>query len=167
MVRPEGVIVAAERFKEQPEDLVPIVLHELAHFQQARVQGLETFLKIYGPGGSLLALALREGSAELIAELTTGRHINPAAERYGLAHESTLWPKFREEMRNPEPGDWMFVRPSNTDWPPDLGYWMGYRIARSYHEQASDKRRAIVDILGLTDFEAFLEKSRYGERFFQ
>jgi hypothetical protein len=39
---------------------------------------------------------------------------------------------------------------------------MGYRIARSYYEQAPDKGRAIQDILALTDFSAFLQASRYG-----
>jgi hypothetical protein len=164
MNRQEGVIIAAEGFTRRPEDVVPLVLHELGHFQSAMVQGVEVYRRVFGPDRTLLALALREGSADLIAELTTGRHINPAAERYGLAHEPELWSRFREEMHRREPGDWMFVRPANPDWPPDLGYWIGYRIAKSYYEQAADKRRAILDILGLTDFDAFLRSSRYAER---
>jgi hypothetical protein len=164
LTRPEGVLIAAERYVDQPGDVVPLVLHELAHFQQAVAQGAETYRRIYGPDGTLLALALREGSAELIAELTTGRHINPAAERYGLEHEKELWSSFREVMHNNEPGDWMFVFPSNPEWPPDLGYWIGYRIAKSYYDQADDKRQVINDILALTDFDAFLEASGYAER---
>jgi hypothetical protein len=122
LARPEGVLVAAERFTGRPEDIVPLVLHELTHIQQATVQGIDTYRRIYGPDQTLLALALREGSAELIAALTTGRHTNPTGERYGMAHERELWVRFREEMHRREPGDWMFVRPSNPEWPPDLGY---------------------------------------------
>jgi hypothetical protein len=164
MTRQEGVIIAAERFTHRPGNVVPLVLHELAHFQQAMVQGVEVYQRILGPERTLLALALREGSADLIAELTTGQHINPAAERYGLAHEPELWSRFREDMHRREPGDWMFVRPANPDWPSDLGYWIGYRIAKSYYDQAQDKRQAILDILRLTDFDAFLRASGYIEQ---
>jgi hypothetical protein len=161
LTRPEGVLIAAERFAARPRDIVPLVLHELAHFQQAVVQGIEVYQRIYGPDRTLLALALREGSAELIAELTTGRHINPAAESYGSANEAELWSKFRAVMQGGDTGEWMFVQPSNAQWPPDLGYWIGYRIAKSYYEQAEDKEQAIRHILGLTDFNAFLQASRY------
>ena len=163
ITRRVGVMIAAERYAEQPQDVVPLVLHELAHVQQWQLQGIETYRRIYGPDPSLLALALREGSAELIAELTTGRHINPEAERYGLEHESTLWREFREDMHDRVPGDWMFTRPADPDRPTDLGYWMGYRIAKSYYDRADDKRQAVHDILGLTDFADFLRESGYAE----
>jgi hypothetical protein len=143
---------------------VPLVLHELAHFQQAITQGVETYQRIFGPDKTLLALSLREGSADLIAELTTGRHINPEAERYGLAHEVELWSVFEADMSGSDTGDWMFVQPSNSEWPPDLGYWIGYRIAKSYYEHADDKAQAIRDILGLTEFTAFLQASQYDGR---
>lgn len=55
----------------------------------------------------------------------------------------------------------MFVRPSNPQWPPDLGYWMGYRIAKRYYEQADDKRQAVIDRINAEDNDAILEQSRY------
>lgn len=161
LTRAEGVLIAAERFADRPEDVVPLVLHELAHFQQAMVQGVEVYQRIYGPGRTLLALALREGSADLIATLTTGRHINPAAEAYGVRHEAALWAAFREVMNGPDTGDWMFVHPADTTRPPDLGYWMGYRIAKHYYDNAGNKPRAIREILGLTNFASFLRASGY------
>lgn len=164
LTRPEGVLIAAERFVAEPEAMVPLVLHELAHFQQVMVQGVEVYRSIYGPDQTLLALALREGSAELIAELTAGRHINPAAEAYGSENEEELWSLFREVMHGSDTGEWMFVRPANAEWPPDLGYWIGYRIAKSYYEQAENKEQAIRRILGLTDFTEFLQESRYTAR---
>ena len=164
LTRQEGALIAAERFADRPDDLVPIVLHELAHFQQAMLQGVDVYQRIFGAEGTLLALALREGSADLIAELTTGRHINPAAQRYGEHREQELWQRFRADMHRRETRDWMFVAPRDSGQPPDLGYWIGYRIARAYYERAADKRQAIVDILQLTDFPAFLAASGYGER---
>lgn len=161
---PAGALIGAEGLTSRPEDIAPLVLHELAHFQSAMVQGVDVYQRIYGPAGTLLALALREGSAELLAELTAGRHTNPAAERYGLANEADLWARFREDMGRRDAGDWMFGRPANQEWPADLGYWIGYRIVRSYYDQANDKSQAIAEILSLTDFEGFLEASGYEDR---
>jgi hypothetical protein len=161
LTRPEGVLIAAERFVERPRDLVPMVLHELAHFQQVVAQGIEVYRRLYGPAQTLLGLAIREGSAELIAELTTGQHINPAAEEYGTVHERELWCQFREDMHGSDTKDWMFERPVETGKPSDLGYWIGYRIARRYFDRADDKQEAIVDILTVTDFGAFLDASGY------
>jgi hypothetical protein len=59
----------------------------------------------------------------------------------------------------------MFVRPSNGQWPQDLGYCMGYRIAKSFYDRALNKSQAIREILQLTDFVAFLKASGYAERF--
>lgn len=64
-------------------------------------------------------------------------------------------------MHGGETGDGMFVRPTNPEWPPDLGYWIGYRIAKSYYERADNKQKAILDILGLTDFDDSLKASGY------
>lgn len=161
IARPEGAIVAVEQFSADPDRILPVALHEVAHFQQAMVQGVETYLSIYASGTPLLALALREGSAELIAELTTDRIVNEAAAEFGIQHEGELWSRFRSEMLGSRTGDWMFVRPEVPAWPQDLGYWIGYRIARSYYDDAADKRSAIRDILGLTDFEGFLRASGY------
>lgn len=47
----------------------------------------------------------------------------------------------------------------------DLGYFMGYRIAESHYLTAQDKRRAVQDILAVTDYDAFLKASGYPERF--
>jgi hypothetical protein len=164
LARSEGAIVAAEGFAGRADDIVPLVLHEVAHFQQAMLQGGETYQRIYGPRGTLLALVLREGSAEFIAWLTTGRHINPDAERWALPREARVWQRFREEMHGSATGDWMFGRPAFEGQPPDVGYWVGYRIVRSYYERAPDRLRAIREILALTDFEAFLRASGYEPR---
>ncbi len=62
---------------------------------------------------------------------------------------------------------------TNKDWfgtnmknrPSDLGYYIGYKISEAYYKNSKDKRRAIRDILTVQDFAAFLEKSRYAEKF--
>jgi hypothetical protein len=102
--------------------------------------------------------------ATYFAERVTGgsRHKNEARD-YLLAHEKELWDRFRREMLGSETGEWLWSAPSNPEQPRDVGYAIGARIVEAYHENAKDKRKAVQEILGVTDYEAFLEKSGYGE----
>ncbi len=52
---------------------------------------------------------------------------------------------------------WMYN--GSIDKPGDLGYWVGYRIVKSYYQHAPDKRKALADIFAMTDAHAFLKKS--------
>lgn len=136
-------------------DRVPhIVAHELVHYQQD-----------YAPGRSLLRQSLNEGVADFVAELISGRHINPAAHTYGDAHEAALWCEFRGAMHGTDTGGWLYNGASSAERPGDLGYYVGYRIARAYHERAADKRRAVAEMLRIRDFDAFVEASGYAGRF--
>jgi hypothetical protein len=45
--------------------------------------------------------------------------------------------------------------------PGDLGYWVGYRIVRSYYQHAADERAALRGILELRDAKRFLAESRW------
>ena len=40
-----------------------------------------------------------------------------------------------------------------------LGYWVGYRIAKAFYQRAPDQRRAISEMIRMTDARAFLAKS--------
>jgi SLT domain-containing protein len=43
----------------------------------------------------------------------------------------------------------------------DVGYATGGRVAEAYYENTTDKRQAMREILGVTDYPAILEKSGY------
>ena len=136
------------------EKVPHIVAHELVHYQQD-----------YAPGNSLLRQSLNEGVADFVAELISGRHINPAAHAYADLHEGELWCEFRGQMHGTDMSGWLYNGSRSVDRPGDLGYNMGYRIARAYHERAVDKRRALAEMLKIRDFDAFLAASGYAERF--
>jgi hypothetical protein len=142
-----------------PDEIVHIVAHEAAHIIQEEIQGSDRYLSIYTEEdkGTLLAYSLREGAANLVAELVSGNHINQRAEAYGLAHEAALWAAFREDAMKTDLGDWFFYQPkTHPEWPRDLGYWMGYRMAARCYEAATDKRAMLLRILDATDPEALL-----------
>ena len=69
-------------------DLPYLVAHELMHFQQAPDTGTVT----------LLQRALREGTADFLAERVSGGIINRPQHVYGDAHEAELWAEFRAAM---------------------------------------------------------------------
>ena len=54
--------------------------------------------------------------------------------------------------------DWLYNTkpPDKLD---DIGYWVGYRIAKAYYQRALHKRQALREILQLADPKAFLAKS--------
>lgn len=136
----------------KPVGEVPhIVAHELIHFQQDY------------DGGTLLAASLKEGSADFIAELISGRHINQHVHDFANPIEKELWLEFKERMNEKDYSGWLYS--SKKGRPNDLGYWMGYKISKAYYDQSPDKKKAIDDILHIKDFNAFLEKSSYAKQF--
>jgi hypothetical protein len=151
----EGLVIGAEMLRGR-DAARGLVAHELIHFQQ-RASGQYAAAEA---APSLLALALLEGSASFLAELTSGVRGEAAAHEYGRAHERELWEEFRRVMRGTDTQGWFQGDPPGPR-PADLGYFVGYRIAEAYYDRAPDKRQAIREILTTRDFEAFLARSGY------
>lgn len=137
------------------EDLPPVVAHEAIHFNQ----------RYPGKARTLLEQSIHEGAADFLGEMISGRLMNPARNLYGDRHEADLWREFQAEMAGESMKNWLYNGITSQDRPPDLGYYMGYKICQSYYRNSKDKRQAIRDILSIGDFQSFLEKSRYREKF--
>ncbi len=156
---PPTVLVGAE-LTDSVSRLPVMIAHELAHAQQQYPSW-----KLIGAGpsfirGTLLAQCIKEGSADFIAQLITGRQPAPRRNIWALAHERELWTQFRHDMHGTDYRAWLYngasgVRPSN------VGYWMGYRITQSYYDKASDKTNAVNTIFHIRDFDRFLAESGY------
>lgn len=132
----------------KPVDELPhIVAHELIHFQQ----------RYTGP--SLLSACLREGSADFIAELISGKHINQHVHDFANPVERKLWEEFKIRMNEKDFTGWLYS--PSPGRPNDLGYWMGYKIAKAYYDKMPDKAKAVADIISLKDAKKFLEASGY------
>lgn len=128
-----------------------IVAHELMHFQQPRQPGKTT----------LLAQALREGSADFLGELISGGTFNRVQRTYGDAHEKDLWTEFRRDMLGTDASHWMFEGDRAKDRPADMGYYIGCKISEAFYRRSDDKKEAVRRILHITDAEAFLKESGY------
>jgi Predicted Zn-dependent protease (DUF2268) len=136
------------------ERFVHTIAHEYTHVQQA----LQSPRLYDDPKPTVLDASLIEGAAEFIATLISGE----------TAYHSPYAPVDGSRTR---PIETRFVAAENgtdlSQWidngtltkPGDLGYWVGYRIVKSYYERAADKRRAVSEILEMRDPKAFLGKS--------
>lgn len=165
----DGLIIGAEMYGLTPEtpteelsewlktvikpvsEIPHIVAHELIHFQQRY------------DGSSLLSACIKEGSADFLAELISGKHINHHVHDFANPREKELWLEFKERMLKDDYTGWLYS--SSEGRPNDLGYWMGYKITEAYYQNATDKKKAISDIFTIRDFVAFLDKSGYAKRF--
>jgi hypothetical protein len=157
---PNGLIIGAEMFADDassrihPADVVSIVIHELIHYQQKSQQS------------DLATAVMNEGAADFISELITGHDIDEDTKPYGDSHEEELWKKFQEDQKTNDLKPWLY-NGGNSDrvGPPDLGYYMGYKISQSFYEGATDKAAALKTIIAMKDPKGFIEQSAYAARF--
>lgn len=147
--------LCAARFIEAADEdrFVHIIAHEYVHVQQplAQVEDREE---------SVLRAALTEGAAEFIAEQMTGSVAYPRLHQWAKGREKELETAFLTEKDEKAIGSrWLYNQQGAGGWPGDLGYWVGYRVAKAYYEGASDKAKAIRDIIEMDDPAAFLAAS--------
>jgi len=149
-VSENGIILGVEMMKNL-DGLVPLIAHELIHFQQ----------KFLDQQTTLLAACIMEGSADFIGELISGVNSNPTPFAYGEAHSDALSKEFVQVMNSEQYQDWLYGTSGKDQRPNDVGYWMGYKIAAAYFQQATDKHAAIREMLDLNNASKVMRESGY------
>jgi hypothetical protein len=131
---------------------VYVIAHEYAHVQQARAL-------VDDEHPTVLEMSLIEGAAEFTAELITGEIAYAQLRESTKGHEKEIETDFLPDEDKTDLSKWLYN--STLQKPGDLGYWVGYRIVKSYYQHASDKQVAFREILQMTDPKAFLAKSNW------
>ncbi|MFT3679004.1 MAG: hypothetical protein QM791_01950 [Ferruginibacter sp.] len=133
---------------EKPDWAISLTLHEFVHTQQ-------------NPDTSfnLLSQCIMEGAAEFIMEQVNERKISELSPRgyiaFGLMNEKETWEKFKNVMFASDSDNtfgWIYGGPGVEVAgirKVDMGYYIGYRICKSYYDKATDKAKAISDIIEL------------------
>ena len=157
--RAAGVLVGLETIcranwlEPNIEDrLVHLIAHEYAHVQQPVAQGDSS-------GTTVLLASEIEGGAEFIAELTSGSVSNTELPIWTKGRTRRIETAFVADEYSTDKSNWFYNGPGTPQKPGDLGYWVGYRIVKSYYLHATDKRVALRDIIEVQDAKAFLAKS--------
>jgi hypothetical protein len=112
-------------------------VHEYVHTQQQE------------SGDSLAARVVYEGVAEFVAERITGRRPPLQLYVYGPAHREAVRERFRADMAKADWSDWLYNSDRNAFGVSDMGYFVGYEIARGFYDHARDKRAAIRAMIQL------------------
>lgn len=132
---------------------VHVVVHEYVHVQQAIAS--PTLYNDEKP--TVLEESLIEGAAEFADELTSGSVSSTDLAAITRGRERAIETAFAADEDKTDLSKWLYD--STLTRPGDLGYWVGYRIVKSYYEHAADKRRALRDIIEMRDPKAFLARS--------
>lgn len=166
MNSPNGIILAADVFATPPGTpydytkitpaYVPFAaVHETIHFNQTYQLGDKS---------TLLQQVIAEGTADFITTLVQQQpDVRQMTDRwkYGCPHEQALYARFAKEKDGTENKPWLYDHHPAPGWPPDMGYWLGYRIAQTYYRQTTDKHKALKALLQVTDFNKLLAASGY------
>jgi hypothetical protein len=166
MNSPNGIILSADVLATPPGTpydyarttpaFVPFgAVHETIHFNQT-----------YQPddNSTLLQSVIQEGTADFITSLVLQQpDVRQMTDRwkYGCPHEQALYARFVKEKDGTETKPWLYDHHPAPGWPPDMGYWLGYRIAQTYYDNAADKHAALTALLQVTDFQKLLDESGY------
>ncbi len=149
----EALCASNDQSDPNPEDrFVHVIAHEYAHIQQ-----LSVYTNDENP--TVLEAALIEGGAEFTAELISGGVSYYQAGVWARGREKQIETAFVSDEDKTDLSKWFYNGKGTADWLGDLGYWVGYRITRSYYQHAANKRQALRDILEVSDPKRFLSKS--------
>jgi len=132
---------------------VHVLAHEYVHVQQAAFND-ET------PDDTVLKIALIEGVAEFLGEQMSGHVAYQHLVAAGRGREREFEAGFLKDLDAKADGSrWVYNGRGTAEHPGDLGYWIGYRIAKAYYRNAPDKAAAIRTLIELKDPKALLAAS--------
>lgn len=139
-------LCAAKFFEANDEDrFVHVIAHEYVHAQQPLAQ-------IESDNETVLHAALVEGAAEFVAEQISGSVAYTHLHHWAAKREAAVERDFlAEKDGKANDSRWVYNQLGTPDWPGDLGYWVGYRIVKSYYNRAPDKAAALKAIIEMRD----------------
>jgi hypothetical protein len=147
-------LCAASFFEADDEDrFVHVIAHEYVHAQQPLAQ-------VESESDTVLHASLVEGAAEFVAEQISGSVAYTHLHGWAAGREAMVERDFLAEKDGQAKGSrWVYNQLGTADWPGDLGYWVGYRIVKSYYNRAPDKTAALKAIIEMRDPAALLAES--------
>ncbi len=146
---PERLQYFKNYIQENPiENVSFLSTHEFVHTQQKEAIGT-----------NLLCVALREGSAEFIAEIASGMSSTTPAVAYGKKNRDQVFEQFKKEMFNRGTSYWVWSNMENQFGHRDLGYYIGYEMSKFYYDGSDNKDQALADLIELdySDIKAVQE----------
>lgn len=154
-------ILSRKNSQEITDFIEETVSHEYIHTQQ-KTRDKESC------DCTLLDQIIREGVASFVSEklmMNRPSEVNSLAAKYATEREKELWQEIKNQLCTKDLSNWLFNASTSKNRPGDLGYRMGYKIAESYYENASDKQQAVQEMIEMDNPLLFLDKSKYDLKF--
>lgn len=151
-----GLEVACRSSWLQPnmtDRLYHLIAHEYGHVEQSPALDEDS------ENTTVLKQSLIEGVAELVGQLTSGQVSNVHLQTWTAGHTKEIDQRFLADVDKKDISAWLYNGVGTPDKPGDLGYWVGYRIAKAYYDKAADKRAALRTLLDLRNPTAILAES--------
>lgn len=146
-------LCATDWLNPDVEDRIVYVLaHEYVHVQQVIAATIGD-----KENPTVLEISLTEGIGEFVGELIAGQVAYSRNAAAAAGRELEIETRFAADLDKTDLSDWVYNATPET--PGDLGYWVGYRIAKAYYRNAPNKRQALREMLEMTDVKDFLAKS--------
>jgi uncharacterized protein YjaZ len=138
------------------DSYISLIIHEQVHINQKK--GLCAFFT-----NELLSKTISEGSADFIMFLITNQLPSHIRKTYVYGNEHELWVKFNTDLKKEYKEirkDW-FYNYNQKNLPPDLGYFIGFKICEKYYNESSNKMKAIEFILNGKNYAKMIKQSHY------
>jgi hypothetical protein len=154
----KGMSSALRSFLGSKSDMVSMIAHEIVHTQQATSLA---YLRQY-MSHRLLTQCIREGAADFVSMKVAGTTIHELQFAYGETHFAALVGEFLKSEKKNDLSKWLYNGTQRaTDRPADLGYFIGYKICEYYYQGATDKAKALSDILRTRNPKRIYKKSGF------
>lgn len=140
-------------------DIVSIIAHETIHTQQYD----NRLIKL--GNNLLLEQTMKEGIADFFTTEILGLQINKEVFEYGYKNNCRLVDEFISDLQmHPKAYKrWLYQGEKSKKRPADLGYFIGYQIAKKYYEKSENKAEALQELLNIKKYKKIFKQSNFKE----
>ncbi len=136
-------------------ELPGLTIHELMHFQQNYRDTLNI--------NNVLGGVIEEGVCEFLLELSSEKPLRNKNLSYleGPGKLENIMYDLKQDLLTNDFSRWLYNGGAIEDRPHDLGYAVGYLIAKSYYNLQTDKKEAVYELLNTDDLSKIIRQSDY------
>jgi uncharacterized protein YjaZ len=110
-----------------------------------------------------LESTLTEGVADFVGELISGSVANTQLQKWLAGCDEKIAADFVKEIDSTDNSHWLYNGVGTQEKPGDMGYWVGYRIAKKYYDRSTNRTQAVQQLVRLDDPKAILAASGWAK----
>ena len=141
-----------------------LILHELVHLSQFKgdnnfeqnFKGTLTYIPLLGEGGAAFITDLLFNYKVTIGPGT----FNSDQFKYCEQNKAKLWKDYKNIKDISQISNFFYG--NNPSYPVrSVGYYLGYQVCKQYYDKATDKKKAVKEIIEVTDYDKLVVESGF------